>query len=326
MKKIILSSLVAFSIFLPVQAKEFSDVGNLHSNYVAIDYLSDEGILSGYEDGAFRPEQLVNRAEAVKMILGSLQIASETDPAEIIANIFPDVLPADWFAGNVAAARKKGLVNGGADGKFYPSRTVIRAEFMKILLLGVGFNNEPWEQEQLFADVPLKQWFTPYMNYAGKSGLFYKDKFNNLYPAREMTRAEVAESLYLLRIILKAEDTDFLQAQTEQQLEQIDPYLQAGSLQDAHRASNLAVNISQQAIKVAPDDSGLLAQAKVARSYQFLVDALLAVMEGDKIMAIDLAKQAILKADEAKQLDPDMGEKAIYLVRQANQIIQQASV
>jgi hypothetical protein len=323
MKKLILSSFIVFSFFSPVLAKDFSDVNTVHPNFVAIGQLSDEGVLNGYEDGTFRPEQIVNRAEAVKMILGVLQIAPQSN---VSGDVFIDVKADDWFAGYVAEAKSKGLINGNADGTFAPARSVKRAELMKILLSGVGFKKDTWEQEQLYPDVPLNQWYTPYMNYAGKSGIISKDKEDNLYPAREMTRGEVAESLYLLQIILRGEDTGFLVDQAEKQWGQIEPYLEANDVENAHRASDLAVNITQQAIKIAPADQLILAKAKIARSYQLLVDSLIAVLEGNKTEAIELSKQAITKAEEAKQLSIDVTELSTHLVQQANEVIRQAAI
>ena len=57
----------------------FSDVKEGNSHYVAIEYLRTNGIIQGYEDGTFKPEQTVNRAEAVKMLaLASWWMLRET--------------------------------------------------------------------------------------------------------------------------------------------------------------------------------------------------------------------------------------------------------
>lgn len=47
----------------------FSDVDPAHENYQAINYLQKTGVIQGYDDGTFRPAQLVNRAEAIKIIM-----------------------------------------------------------------------------------------------------------------------------------------------------------------------------------------------------------------------------------------------------------------
>jgi len=323
MKKLFLSSFIAFLFLLPVEAKEFSDVGVLHPDYVAIAKLSDDQVLSGYDDGTFRPDLLVNRAEAVKIILKGLGI----EPlATVTQTSFSDVAVDDWFAGYIEMAVEKGIVTGNADGLFVPGRTVQRAELAKMLLNGVGFKKELWENEQLFDDVPLGQWFTPYMNYAGKSGIISKDKDNKVYPAREMTRAEVAETVYLLQVMLSGDDTAFLMVQSEKQLAQIGPYLEANDLLSAHRAAALAVNMTQQAIKVDFEDQLILAKAKIAKAYQMLVDAFIAMVENNKSEALDLSKQAIDKAGEAKQVSGEVAATADYLVDKAKEVMAQASM
>lgn len=52
-----------------VFAEDFSDVPKGHYAYEAIGYLRERKILLGYADGTFRPDQRVNRAEALKIIV-----------------------------------------------------------------------------------------------------------------------------------------------------------------------------------------------------------------------------------------------------------------
>lgn len=74
MKKII--SFLSISIILALAIQPafaaFTDVSPSHENYQAINYLERTGIIQGYSDNTFRPEQTVVRAEAVKIIFAPL--------------------------------------------------------------------------------------------------------------------------------------------------------------------------------------------------------------------------------------------------------------
>ena len=52
-----------------------------------------------------------------------------------------------------------------------------------MLLIANGFSESTWGNRQIFSDIPVNAWFTPYMNYAGQAGLIQEDKDNNLYPS-----------------------------------------------------------------------------------------------------------------------------------------------
>jgi len=88
------------------------------------------GIISGYEDGSFRPDESINRAEMVAVIARALQMPLASD-----ATTFADDadIP-DWAKGYVAAAVKSGIVNGRSDSIFAPNDTATRGEAAVLLL------------------------------------------------------------------------------------------------------------------------------------------------------------------------------------------------
>lgn len=85
--------------------KTFSDVadGKWYSSYIrqAVQY----GLISGYADGTFRPEQYITRAETVTMINRMLGRNYETaDELHSMACPFPDVIQSSWAYGNIMEA------------------------------------------------------------------------------------------------------------------------------------------------------------------------------------------------------------------------------
>jgi hypothetical protein len=89
------------------------------------------GIVAGYEDGTFRPDAPVNRAEALKILsLGSQLSPANTDTAPT----FLDVSSTDWFESYVRSAAAREIVSGYGDGTFGPGNSITRAEAAKIVL------------------------------------------------------------------------------------------------------------------------------------------------------------------------------------------------
>ncbi len=302
------------------QTATFKDLQNTHSNYVAIKYMVSQGVFKGYDDGTFKPDQLVKRAEALKVILS---LVKTEIPATVEQVPFKDMKVVDWFVPYVAKAKELAIVQGRPDGTFGPASNVQRAEFLKMLLLANGFNPEKWASATIFADVPKEAWFAPYMNYAGQAGLLVKDANNNLLPSKELTRGEVAEIMYLLTVIRKGNETQFLIDQAKAEMDQIDPYVGASNPTAAKRASELAVDISQQAMKNLPDNNVVLGVAKLARAYDFLVNSYISALQKKNEEAKDWANQAIAKANEAWEVNHDTQPVARHIKDRANEIIAQ---
>lgn len=61
------------------------------------------GLVLGYEDGAFKPNRSITRAEAVTLF-NRLLIRSPMDSSDTGIAIFTDVRSIDWFYGDVIAA------------------------------------------------------------------------------------------------------------------------------------------------------------------------------------------------------------------------------
>ena len=102
-------------------------------------YLKLMGVIEGYTDGTFRPDAVITRAEALKMVLYAKGL---TNPdVSGVENIFSDVGVRDWFYAPVLKGYSMGIVGGYADGTFGPNKPITRAEFTKIFvttLLAVG--------------------------------------------------------------------------------------------------------------------------------------------------------------------------------------------
>lgn len=135
-------------------ARRFIDTppGTWYSTAVCT--LALEGIVNGYEDGSFRPEHMVTRAEFVAMALRFAGISPSG-----AGRRFRDVSQTHWAAGYIQAAAGSGLILGYSDGTFHPDQHITRAEAVTIL-------NRVSERSECavvnytltFSDVPANYW------------------------------------------------------------------------------------------------------------------------------------------------------------------------
>ena len=101
--------------------------------------LNRLNLLFGYEDGTFRPQNTLTRAEFVALIVRVMAIESTYTS---FSNPFSDVSSGDWFYKVVCISYDRNYVGGYPDNTFRPSASITYAEAVSILvrLLGHGSN------------------------------------------------------------------------------------------------------------------------------------------------------------------------------------------
>lgn len=175
----------------------FSDVPKDHPNYEAIVYLANADIIQGYDDGTFRPDQTVNRVEALKFILESTK--TELKDGDLP---FKDTADDEWYVPYLYTGYLKAIVNGHPDGSFKPADTVNKAEFFKILFNGMSVDINPNVEVSPYEDVAVDDWFVAYIAYAKEVGLI-DSALTSVNASGGMSRGEVALAMYKLIQILE---------------------------------------------------------------------------------------------------------------------------
>lgn len=195
-RKIIFAILVFCASVAITNAATFPDVADDHANAAAIDYLTKDGVIGGYEDGTFRPENFVNRAETLKILL----LASSGEIQNPTSDVFPDVPMNAWFAPFVFSAKNAAIVDGYFDGSFRPAQTVNLVEALKILLNTNAIALENYETDsQLFTDSEKNAWYNSFLFYAKTFSLVDPDSAKRIFPAAPLTRGQLAEIVYRFR-------------------------------------------------------------------------------------------------------------------------------
>lgn len=103
----------------------------------AVAMLTDLKLVSGYDDGSFRPERPVTRAEAAKMMAGLL----EEEVPEGDTCRYPDAAGI-WAAGYIELCAGQGIISGPAGSDFRPGDAVTVRELAKMLLAVLGHDTE----------------------------------------------------------------------------------------------------------------------------------------------------------------------------------------
>lgn len=141
MKKKIAAFVLAAALVLPTSLTAFaatpSDVVGKPVQS-AVEELTALGIIQGYQDGSFKPENPITRAELAKVTI----IASGNEAAakwmQTIKPEFKDVKKNVWYSGYINAAKAQGFVQG-YNGKFRPSDSVKFEEVVAILVRALGY-------------------------------------------------------------------------------------------------------------------------------------------------------------------------------------------
>ena len=104
----------------------FSDVAEDAWYADAVNMLASLDMIAGYEDGTFRPDAPITRAEFTAIAMRFADAAPEGE------NIFSDVHAGDWFYDVVVGSIQYGWIGGYEDGTFRPQNTITRAEVTAI--------------------------------------------------------------------------------------------------------------------------------------------------------------------------------------------------
>lgn len=140
MKRIfsIILCLVLIISTVPVAMAGYTDTGSQDSFYNSAVRLQDLGIITGYDDGTFRPKENISRAEFTKIIVCMMDKEKEaktsTQPP-----VFSDIERGYWATPYINYAVGKDILSGYSDGSFGPLKNISFAEALTVLLRTAGY-------------------------------------------------------------------------------------------------------------------------------------------------------------------------------------------
>ena len=113
----------------------FEDVAENNQYKQAITTLSTLKVINGYEDGTFKPEKEISRAEFTKMVVYMLGLDNLTTPI----TTFNDVAADHWANANIRTAYDLGIINGFDEVTFKPDAPVTYEQALKMLVCTLGY-------------------------------------------------------------------------------------------------------------------------------------------------------------------------------------------
>ena len=168
----------------------FSDVPNEHWARGYIEKLAERGIIKGYENGKYLPDNNISRAELC-VILSRCANAEANGTA-----VFDDVPSDEWYAPYIAWAAESGIVNGVGNNRFEPDAQVSRQDLCVMLvrcadLIGANLG---CDTESAIADFDeIADYAAEAVQLLVRSGIVVGDENSRFNPNSPATRAEIAK-------------------------------------------------------------------------------------------------------------------------------------
>ncbi|ULL15030.1 hypothetical protein DVH26_11610 [Paenibacillus sp. H1-7] len=123
----------------PKESAADTGLTDISGSYAAkeIVALYEAGIVSGYGEGRFAPEQSMTRAELAKIIVLSLGLKEEPQGADR----FQDIAQDSWYRGFVGALVTSGITDGTSENAFSPAEKVTREQLVVFFLRAMGLQS-----------------------------------------------------------------------------------------------------------------------------------------------------------------------------------------
>ena len=171
----------------------FADVPASAWYYDAVEYVYENGLMSGVSGGRFAPDDTLTRAMLVQTLY-----AMEGRPASASAG-FADVASGDWYASAVNWAAANGVVSGVSETGFGPNNALTREQLALILYRFAqykGYDVTGTSDLAAYADgSSVSGWAAEAMGWAVDAGLISGVGGNQIAPTGTASRAQVAQIL-----------------------------------------------------------------------------------------------------------------------------------
>lgn len=212
-KSLIVTALIGVLVFCfsagasASAAVTFTDVNNDAWYAEAVTDMAEYGIIVGYDDNTFRPDNSITRAEFAAMLARIVDYETpKTVSTSALDNdnvTFTDVNEGSWYYDAVMQLANKGYIHGYTDGTFQPDKAITREEIAYLLYNVVMINDlspssasAPEDAYMYFNDVLADRWSADAINTLTAYGLFSGYPDGTFRPAANATRAEAVSVLY----------------------------------------------------------------------------------------------------------------------------------
>ena len=135
---LVIATVLSFATVASAKTADYKDAKDV-KNTEAVDILSAIGVLNGYTDGEYKPNRVISRAEAAKII--AMFDNGDTDIKELYAPVnFTDVAAKHWAQSYISYCYHTGIIAGIGNNKYAPEAEVTGVQFLKMVLVVLGFD------------------------------------------------------------------------------------------------------------------------------------------------------------------------------------------
>ncbi|MGB4439139.1 MAG: S-layer homology domain-containing protein [Sedimentibacter sp.] len=149
----------------------------------------DDGKVSGYTDGSYKPDNNITRAEFVKLVNGTIDFDTKGTVA------YKDVTSADWFYDYVGIAQEIGYILGYSADKFGPNDYITREQAASILARIQYLNNNAAGADKFNDEDNISSWAKEAVGAASEAGFISGYNDGSFKPSNNLTRAEAITML-----------------------------------------------------------------------------------------------------------------------------------
>lgn len=168
-------------------ALEASDISN-HWAKDKIQSWMDQGLIKGYDNGTFRPDNNITRAEFMSLVNGAFGFSksAETNYTDVDANA--------WYSAAVAAAKAAGYISGYPDNSIKPDSPISRAEAASIIMK-IGNLSTSSSSAVKFTDESDFGWSKDAVNAVSSANIMNGYPDGSFQPKEFIKRAEAVAAL-----------------------------------------------------------------------------------------------------------------------------------
>ncbi len=172
-------------------SRGFTDLGGVGTWYhEAVDYILRNGLMNGYSNGTFGPNDNLSRA-----MLAQILYNRAGRPAVTGGSIFTDVTAGQWYTNAVIWANQNDIVGGYGNGMFGPNDNITR-EQLAVMLWRYAGSPAATDKELHFTDADeAGGWALDALRWGTENGILNGYGDGRLGPKGLATRAQVAQML-----------------------------------------------------------------------------------------------------------------------------------
>ena len=171
----------------------FSDVNESTAEGQAIVKMYEAGYIKGYEDGTFKPNGNITRAELTRVFNQVFGYKADEEKLKSVKNFADNNENDAWYYNDVRIAQSNGYISGFGDNTFRPKDNFTRQQTCVVLAQAAKLPTEVKDDIKINDEVA--QWAESYVKRAISAGAFSLEKNDTFRATDNITRGEVCLAL-----------------------------------------------------------------------------------------------------------------------------------